>query len=177
MEQRGNDRQLLLHAVGVGGHRLGQIVCQLKGVGQTPDALPPFPGADSEDISHKIQKLDACHELVQIGIVRDISQLRLAGERILLHGSAVHIDLAAVVLQNAAACLDGRGFARPVVADKAGDLSRADVQGQVVHRPLLPVDFCQVLDSQHSERSFSRLVQAEYTLHPLEGQVLFSPFL
>ena len=51
----GDDGQLLLHAVGVGGDGLGQVVGQLEQVGVFLDARLPVAGADAEDVGDEVR--------------------------------------------------------------------------------------------------------------------------
>ncbi len=80
----GEDGQLLLHAVGIGGDGLSQVIGQLEQVGVVPDAFLSVAGTDPEDIRDEVEILDAGHEVVQVGIVRNVRQLPLAGQGIFL---------------------------------------------------------------------------------------------
>ena len=137
------------HAVRVASDGLGQVVGQFKGVRVAADALLPLALADAENVRHKVQVLDAAHKVVQVRVVGYVGNFALAGQRIVLDGHAVHPDLAAVKLQNAAAGLDGGGLACAVVADKAVDLALFDVQAQIIHRFFLSVELGQMFDFKH----------------------------
>ena len=54
MEPRGDNGQLLLHPVGIGGNRLGQILRQLKARGVICNARLPRRRADAENIRNKV---------------------------------------------------------------------------------------------------------------------------
>ena len=149
MQPRGDDGQLLLHAVGIGGDRLGQILRQLEGVGVFSDALLPLPRSDAEDIGHEVQVLDARHKVVQVGVVGDVGHLPLAAQGIRLDGLAVNGDLPLIELQNAHHGFQRGGLACAVVADEAVDLTGGNVQRQIVYGLLLAVALGQMLNVQH----------------------------
>ena len=169
VQPRGDDGQLLLHAVGIGGDGLGQILRQLEPRRIVPDACLAVIGADAEDIRDEVQVFDAAHKIVQIRVIGDVGQLPLAGQRLRPDGLAVDIDLPRVELQDARHRLQRGGLARAVVSDKAVQLPRLNVQAQVVHRLLLPVGLGQMLDFQHMLHLFSRVlcgflhIQPDYT--------------
>ena len=150
MQPRGDDGQLLLHAVGVGGDGLGQIVRQLKAGCVVPDTRLPVIGADAENVRDEVQVLDTAHEVVQVGVVGDVRDLPLAGQRLRLDGFSVNGDLPGVELQNPHHRLQSGGLARAVMSDKAVDLAGPDVQAQVVHGLFFAVGLCQMLDFQHN---------------------------
>ena len=150
VQPRGDNGQLLLHAVGVGGNGLGQIVRQLEPRRVVPDADLPVGGADAEDVGDEIQVLDAAHKVVQVGVVGDVGNLPLAGQRLILDGLTVNGDLPRVELQNAHHRLQRGGLARAVMSDKAVDLAGPDVQAQIIHSPFLAVGLGQMLDFQHN---------------------------
>ena len=145
MQQRRNDGQLLLHAVGVCPDGLRQILRQAKGIAILPDALRPLCGAYAKDVCDKIKVLDACHVLVKLRVVRQIGQAALAFQRVVPHGNAIHINFAGIKLLDAAAAFQGSGLARAVVPDKGTQLPRADVQAKVLHGGLAAVGFGQML--------------------------------
>jgi len=149
VQQRRDDGQLLLHAVGVAGDRLGEIARQIEGVGVLFDARLAVGLGDAEYVRDEIEIFDAGKKFVQIGVVRNIGQPALAFDGFFADGEPVHIDFARVEVQDAAAGLDRGGLARAVVADEAVDLAGQDVQGQIVHRLLLPVGLGQMLNSKH----------------------------
>ena len=154
MQPRGDDGQLLLHAVGIGGDRLGQILRQLEGVGVFSDALLPLPRSDAEDIGHEVQVLDARHKVVQVGVVGDVGHLPLAAQGIRLDGLTVNGDLPLIELQNAHHGFQRGGLACAVVADEAVNFAGPDVQAQVVDRLFLSVKLCKMLNFQHRIHSF-----------------------
>ena len=96
MEQGGNNSQLLFHAVGIGADGLAQVGGQFKHLPVAPDPLLPLRLAHAKDITDKIQKLYPCHKIMQIRVVRQISDLPLAGNRFRPDRFAPHQDLAAV---------------------------------------------------------------------------------
>ena len=145
----GDDRQLLFHAVGVGGDGLGQIGGQLEPVPHGPDHLLSLRGGNGEDVRDEVQILDPAHEVVEIGIVRDVGDGPLDRHGILTHGRPVHADLPAVKGQNPRHGLQGGGLTRSVVADEAADFPRRDAQRQVVHSPLSAVGLYQMIDLKH----------------------------
>ena len=116
---------------------------------QIVDALLPHARLHAEDVSDKVQVLDAAHEVVEVGVVRDVGQTVLGLQRVLADGDAVDIDLALVKVQDADRGFQGRGLAGAVVADEAVDLARRDVQAQIVYGDLVAEGFCQMFDTQH----------------------------
>ena len=149
VEPRGDDDQLLLHAVGIGRDGLRQIAGQLKGVRVPADALAPQSGIHAENVRDEVQILDTRHVLVQVGIVRNVGNLPLAFQRLFPNGIAADVNFSRVELQNARHGFQRRGLARAVVADEAVNLTGTDVQVQVVHSLLFPVGFCQMFNVQH----------------------------
>ena len=59
VDPRGDDRQLLLHAMGIGGDGLGQIARQFKEIGIFTDTQLPFSGTDTKNICDEVQIFDA----------------------------------------------------------------------------------------------------------------------
>lgn len=146
MEERGNDRELLLHAVRVAGDRLGQIARQIKKVRVAMNAALPVCLRNAEDIRNKIQVLNAGEKFVEVGVIRNVGKLFFAGDGVICDGFPRDENLTAVRLQNAAAGLDGRRFARAVVADEGADLARGNLQRQIAHRELVAEGLCQMVD-------------------------------
>ena len=72
MQQRRNDGQFLLHAVGVRPDGLCQVLRQAKGIAVLPDALRPLCRAYAKNIRNKIKVLDAGHIVVQLRVVRQV---------------------------------------------------------------------------------------------------------
>ena len=101
VEPGGNNRQLLLHAVGVGGDGLRQIGGQFKCIGVFADARLPLICAHAENVGDEIQVLDARHVVVQVGIVWDVGKAPLAFQGIFLDGHPINVDFSRVKLQNA----------------------------------------------------------------------------
>ena len=139
MNPGGDDGQLLLHAVGIGGNGLDQIGGQLKALGQRLNTFLTHIGGNAEDVAHEVEILHAGHEIVQIGIIGDVGDAFLAGNGIGLDGNAVNGDFAAVELQNAHNAFQRGGLAGAVVADEAVKLAGLNVQGQIVHGLFLAV--------------------------------------
>ena len=54
-----NNRQFLLHAMGIGGDGLGQIARQFKEIGIFTDTQLPFSGTDTKNICDEVQIFDA----------------------------------------------------------------------------------------------------------------------
>ena len=153
VEPRGNDGQLLLHAVGIGGNGLGQVARQLKGIRVGADTSLPGLGVHAEYVGDEVQIFDAGHVVVQIRIIGDVGHLPLAAQGIGLDGPAVDGDLALVKLQNAHHGFQRGGLAGAVMADEAVDLAGGDVQRQIVHGLLLAVGLGQMLNVQHGVSS------------------------
>ena len=153
MQPGGDDGELLLHAVGIGGDGLGQIVRQLEAGRVVADAGLAVVRADAEDVGDEIEVFDAGHEFVEIGVIRDVGHQALAGERVFADGCAADADIARVELQDAGDGFEGGGLARAVVADEAVNFTGSDVQAEVVNGLLLAVGFGQMFDSQHNAAS------------------------
>ena len=164
MDEGGNDGQLLLHAVGIGGDGLGQIGGEPEPFGVFPDTAFPFLLGNTEHIGDKIEVLDAVEELVKIGVIGQVGDLLLAADGVLPNGDAVYIDLALLKLQDAAAGFDGGGFTGAVVPDKAVDLPCPDVQADIVNCFFLPVYLRQMFDFEHSASS-DRMIDYVSILH------------
>lgn len=101
MYPRRNDRQLLPHAVGIGGNGPGKISGEFKDVGIFTDTGLSVCCADAKNIRNEVQIFDAGHVVVQIGVIRYVSNLTLAGQRIGFDGLPVYPDFTLVKLQNA----------------------------------------------------------------------------
>ena len=140
MQKRGDDRELLLHAVRVAGDRLGQIARQIKKVRVAMNAALPVLLRNAEDIRNKIQVLNAGEKFVEVGVIRDV------GDGVICDGFPRDENLTAVRLQNAAAGLDGGRLACAVVADEGANLARGDMQRQIAHRELVAEGLCQMVD-------------------------------
>ena len=109
----------------------------------------------AEDVGDKIEVLDACHKLVEVGVIRDIGQHFLAGDGIVLNGMSADGDRPRVKLLDADDGLERCGLARAVVPDEAVDLARRDVERQIVHSLLLAEGFAQVVNIEHVLSLFS----------------------
>ena len=72
MEQGGDDRQLLLHAVRIGRDGLRQIAGQVEQIRIFLDPRLAVLLRHAENISHEVQIFDAGQEFIQIRIVRDV---------------------------------------------------------------------------------------------------------
>ena len=149
MEPGRNNGQLLLHAVGVGGDGLGQIVRQLKALRKLADAHLPVRRADTENVRNKVQILDARHIVIEIGIVRDVGKLPLAGQRVRADGGAADADLSGIEAQDPGDGFQRRRLPRAVVADEAVNFAGQDMQAQIVHGLLFAVGLRQMFNLQH----------------------------
>ena len=145
----GDDRELLLHAVGIGGDGLRQIVRQRKLRGPAADTLGAFVGAYAENVGDKIEVLDAAHKVVKIGIVGDIGESALTLERLGAHGMSGNENFTLVELLDARNGAQRRGFARAVVTDETVNFARGDVQREIVHGELIAEGLGKVFDFQH----------------------------
>ena len=172
MDPRGEDRQLLLHAVGVRRDRVRKIGGQREHLRVFRDPRVPLRLRHPENVRDEVQILLARHKIVKIRIVRDVRQLLLRRERIRPDRHAADRDLALLKRQNPHHGFQRRRLARAVVADEAVDLPRCDVQRQIVHRQLLPVPLCQMCNRQHMLFPFRGFALVFYTIsipHPLLG--------
>jgi len=173
VDQGADEGQFLLHAVGIAGDGLCQILRQFKQLGVLMNARFPVGLGHAENVGNEIEIFDAREKLVQVRIVGNVGQYLLAGDGIPAKGRAVDGDLAGVEGQNTAAGLDGGGFTCPVVADKAVDLAGEDVERQVVHGLLFSVGFGQMLDFQHSSFLLKDDTGVSVYLPPAGRSILF----
>ena len=149
MDPRRDYRELLLHAVRVVRDSLTEGVRKLEEIGIFLYPLLALGGTDAENVRDEVQVFDARHEFIKIGIVGDVGELFLAGDRIVGNGRAVDLDLSRVKLHYADNSLEGRCLSGAVVTDESVNLTGGDAEGEIVYRPLLPVCFCQMADIQH----------------------------
>ena len=110
------------------------------------NAALPICLRNAENIRHEVQVLNAGEKFVEVGVIRNVGKLFFAGDGVICDGFPRDENLTAVRLQNAAAGLDGRRFARAVVADEGADLARGDMQRQIVYRELVAEGLCQMVD-------------------------------
>lgn len=92
MDKSGNDRQFLLHTMGISRDRLCKILRQFKHICIFADTLLTFLRTHFKNICHKIQKLYPRHKVVQIRIVRNICRLCFTCKRLFLYGGSVDQD-------------------------------------------------------------------------------------
>ena len=104
---------------------------------------------DAENIGDKVQVFDTRHVIVQVGVIGNIGEHFLAGQRVAAEGNAADGDFARVELQNADDGFERRRLARAVMTDKAVDFAGSNVQAQIVDRFLFAVGFRQMFDFQH----------------------------
>lgn len=83
MNQRGNNGELLLHTMRIGGNRRAEIAGKLEHCRVLFDSCVARVRGNAEYVSDEIQILDAGHEFIQIGIVGDI-----CGDLLCFHGSS-----------------------------------------------------------------------------------------
>ena len=151
VHQCGDDGQLLLHAVRVGAYRQCKVICDFKESGQPSDAFLPDVGGYPEDVSDKAQVLCAGHKVVQVGIVRQVGGLRLAGQWFFLYGIPSDTDFSAVELQEPAAGLDCCCLPSAVGTYESIDFACSDMERKVINCGFVTIAFCQVFDSQHND--------------------------
>ncbi len=144
-----DDRELLLHAVGIGGDRLREIVRQLKLRGPAADTFGALVRAHAENVGDEIEVLDAAHKVVKIGVVGDVGESALARKRLGAHGMSGNENFALVELLDACNGAQRRGFSRAVVPDEAVNFARGNVQGEIVHGELIAEGFGKMFDFQH----------------------------
>ena len=108
-------------------------------------------GTHAEDVGDEVQVLDARHVFIQVRVIGDVGNHLFTFQGLGAHGPAVHQNLPAVKLQNSRHGFKCGGLAGAVVADKAIDFPRMNVQAQVIHRLFLPIGLCQMFDFQHSD--------------------------
>ena len=162
---RGDDGELLLHAVGVRRDGLGEVARQLKGVRVLPDALAPLRCADAEDVRDEVQVFFAGHIVVKVRIIRNVREDALAAERIGADVLPADGDLPGIELQNADDRLQRRRLACAVMTDEAINLPWRDMQAQIVHGALFAVSLREMRNMQHSVSfSFSSLSPQDFTI-------------
>ena len=165
----GDDRKLLLHAVGIGGDGLRQIVRQRKLRGPAADTFGTLVRAYAENVGDEIEILDAAHKVVKIGIVGDIGESALTRKRLGAHGMPGNENFTLVELLDARNGAQRRGFARAVVTDEAINFARGDVQREIVHGELIAEGLGKVFDFQHDS---SPVLVSFYFL---SGAAIYSP--
>ena len=149
MQPRRNDGKLLLHAVGVRRDGLRKVARQLEEVRVLADTLLTRAFLHAEDVGDKIEVLDARHKLVEVGVIRDVGEHLLAGDGFVLNGVPADHDPAGIELLDTDDRFERRGLARAVVADKAVDLPRRDVERQIIHGFLFAEGLGQVFNIEH----------------------------
>ena len=144
-----DDGKLLLHAVGVGAHGLGKILCKAEGVGIFCNALGALFFAHTVDIGDEVQVFYAGKVLVKLGVIGDVGHLPFAFNRAFLYRQAVNENVALFKLQDAAAGLDGRGLACSVMADKRIDITGFHLKAQVIDGGLAVIHLAEILNFKH----------------------------
>ena len=158
VDPRGDDGELLLHAVRIRADGLTEVGRELERIGQRLDARPALRRRAAENVGDEVQVLDAAHEIVQIGVVGDVGQLPLAAEGVGADGPAADENVARVKLKDADGCLERRRLAGAVVPDEAVDLARRDAQAQIVDGLFLAVGLGQMLNVKHGDPSCGRCI-------------------
>ena len=97
----GNDCKLLLHTVGIGSHRLCQILSYLKHICILVNALLSLCRRHLEYVRDEIQILNTGHVIIQIRVIRNVGKFLFAAQWILLNGYSINIDLPLIKLHNA----------------------------------------------------------------------------
>ena len=85
-------------------------------------------GTHAEDVGDEVQVLDARHVFIQVRVIGDVGNHLFTFQGLGAHGLAAHQNLPAVKLQNSRHGFKGGGFTGAVVADKAIDFPRMNVQ-------------------------------------------------
>ena len=73
VEQGGNQNQLLLHTVRVAANSICQGVGDAQAVGQRSNALDAVLRRNAKDVADVIEVLDTAHELVNVWVIRHVS--------------------------------------------------------------------------------------------------------
>ena len=145
----GNNGQLLLHTVGIGGDGGRKVACQLEQIAVFLYAFLPLCRVNAENIRDEVQVLNPRHKVVEIRVVRNISKTLFAGDRVLADGDAADQDVAGIKPQNSRNGFQRSGFSGAVMADKTVDFARQDVQRKIIDRGFVPVGLGQMLNLQH----------------------------
>lgn len=150
VQQSGNDREFLPHAVAVSRDHLAEGLGHFKGLRQLVDSSP-FLFAQAPDVGDEAQKAGAAHFLVEDRLVGHVADYALGLESIPAHVHSLDANGSRVRLQEADEGLDGRGLTRPVWAEKTEDLPGFDAKGQVPDGLYLSlvVAFHKVFDFDH----------------------------
>ena len=170
VDERGDDGQLLLHSMRIGGNGVAQFGGQFKRVRIFLHVLLLALFVHPIDVGNEIDVLKARHTFIQIGIVGQIGDLLFEGNRVLADGDAVERDFALLKGQNAGNGLDRRRLSGAVVADKAENVAVFDRQRQVLYGGLAGgVGFGEILNAQHDcppvnsdEKALSNLLYPIY---------------
>ena len=168
MDPRGDDGELLLHAVRIRADGLTEVARELERIGQRLDARPALRRRDAENVGDEVQVLDAAHEIVQVGVIGDVGQLPLAAEGVCADGPAADENVARVKLQDADGGLERRRLAGAVVPDEAVDLTRRNAQAQIVDGFFLAVGLGQMLNVKHGSPSRGRVSPGFGSLYAAE---------
>ena len=117
----------------ISGNRRTEIAGNLEHRRIFFDSCVARVGGNAEDVSDEIQILDTGHKFVQIGIIGNICGDLLCLHGVLPHGDAVDEDIPLREIEDAARRFERGRLAGAVMADKAIDIARLDIQAQIIH--------------------------------------------
>ena len=123
MYECGNNCKFLFHTVRIAVNCLSKCIFNFKHFSIFTDSCLTVRLADSENIGNKIEVLNTCHKLIQIGIVGNVSNFALTFERFFFYRHTVNIDFALVKVENSTAGFDCCCLSCTVVSDKAVNLA------------------------------------------------------
>ena len=85
MEQGGNQNQLLLHTVRVATNGVCQGISDAQAIGQGCNALDAVLRRNAKNVADVVEVLDAAHELVNVWVIRNVSDDLLSANRVNQH--------------------------------------------------------------------------------------------
>ena len=152
VDERGDDADLLLHAVGVRLDLLVDGKAQFEKVEISLQPLRPVRLGHAVEVGDIVDIFPARQLLVDGVVVGDIAHVHLGLDGILLDVVAAHLDGAALEGKDAGEALDGGGFPRAVLTEEAEDLAGTQFEGNVVDcdAVALGIDFSEVFYFKHN---------------------------
>ena len=123
MQHRGQERELLPHAVGELPHRLVHPVAQAQAPGQLRDPLARRAGIEGADRDEERQVLIGRQLLVERRLLGYVAHALLGRDRIRPQVDAGDVDGAGIGRLQAGGGADERALAGPVRAQEAHDLA------------------------------------------------------
>ncbi len=150
VDQSGDDRQFLLHPVGIGRNRIAEGGRDFEGVCVALDAGLTDIGGEGENIGDKVEVLDTGKVFEQIGIVGDIGDGMLAGQRVGAEVNIVDVDFAGIEAVDTGDGFERGGFSGAVMTDEGVQIAGSDMEGEIGYAFVRTgIVFGEVLDVEH----------------------------